>query len=78
MNLSPGSKERFNPAPLLLLASLLASLAGIAAFLFLFLPDFNIYWLILSPIILAFYQTPAVLIFKLYKKHRDRDRINTD
>ena len=78
MNHTPESKEKFNPAPLLLLASLLASLFGIAAFLFLFLPDFNIYWLILSPIILAFYQTPAVLLFKLYKKYRDRDHSNTD
>ena len=69
--------KNFNPAPLLLLASILASLGGLAAFLLLFLPDFNVYWLILSPIILAFYQAPAAFLFKLYKKHRDRDRSET-
>jgi len=53
-----------------LAASILAFLGGIASFLFLFLPDFNIFWFILSPIILAFYQTPAVLLYRLYKKKK--------
>lgn len=46
----------------------LASAGGIAAFIVLFVLDFNIYWLILSPIIFALYQAPAVLLFSLWKK----------
>ncbi len=61
---------KISGTPLLLAASILAFLGGIAAFLFLFLPDFNIFWFILSPIILAFYQTPAVLLYRLYKKKK--------
>lgn len=52
---------------LLLLASILASLGGIAAFIYLFVPDWNIYWLILSPIIFALYQVPAVFLYWLRK-----------
>jgi len=48
----------------------IASAAGIAGFIFLFVLDFNIYWLILSPIILALYQAPAVYLFWLWKKRR--------
>jgi len=55
---------------LLLASSILASLAGVAAFIFLFAPDFNIYWLILSPIILALYQIPAVFLYRLWKKRK--------
>jgi hypothetical protein len=55
-------------APLLLAASILASMGGIALFLLLFIPDFNIFWLILSPVILVIYQFPAVLLFRLWKK----------
>lgn len=46
------------------------SLAGLAAFLFLFIRDFSIYWLILSPVILAIYQFPAYLVFRVYRKRR--------
>lgn len=46
------------------------SLAGLAAFLFLFIRDFSIYWLILSPVILAIYQFPAFLVFRIYRKRR--------
>ncbi|MFQ6108767.1 MAG: hypothetical protein ACE5L7_04355 [Candidatus Aminicenantales bacterium] len=56
---------------LLLAAALLASAAGIAAFVFLFVLDFNIYWLILSPIIFALYQWPAVYLFWLWKKKKN-------
>jgi hypothetical protein len=34
----------------------------------LFTPDFNIYWLILSPVIIALYQAPAAYLFRLYKR----------
>ena len=57
---------------MLLIASILASLAGILFFIVLFLPDFNIFWLILSPIIIAFYQVPAVYIFWLWKKKKNK------
>ena len=56
----------------LLVASILASLAGIALFIILFVPDFNIYWLIISPIIIALYQAPAAYLFYLYRKTKDR------
>ena len=49
-------------------ASVFLSLGGIAAFILLFVLDFNVYWLILSPIILALYQVPAVFVFWLWKK----------
>jgi hypothetical protein len=49
-------------------ASVMLSLAGIAAFILLFALDFSVYWLILSPIILALYQFPAVFVFWLWKK----------
>ena len=40
------------------------------AFFLLFIPDFNVYWLIISPIILALYQAPAVLLYYFYKKRK--------
>ncbi|HEN20819.1 MAG TPA: hypothetical protein ENN86_02295 [Desulfobacteraceae bacterium] len=57
---------------LLLPAALIASVAGVAAFIILIIPDFNIYWLIVSPIIIAFYQAPAVYIYWLWKKKTGR------
>jgi hypothetical protein len=63
---------------LLLATSILASLAGVAAFIFLFAPDFNIYWLILSPIILALYQTPAIFLYRLWKKRKTQKTKETD
>ena len=53
--------------PLFWLAVLL-SLLGIGAFILLFAPIFNIYWLILAPIILTLYQLPAIYVFNLWKK----------
>jgi hypothetical protein len=50
----------------------LASAGGIALFIVLFIPDINIYWIILSPVILALYQAPAVFLFWLWKKHRSK------
>jgi hypothetical protein len=46
------------------------SAAGLAGFVYLFVRDFNIYWLILSPVIIAFYQVPAAFVFWLHKKRR--------
>jgi hypothetical protein len=53
---------------LLLILSILASLLGLAAFLFLFIPGFNVFTLIVSPIIIACYQAPAAVLFGLYRK----------
>ena len=50
--------------------SILFCLAGLGGFVFLFAKDFNIYWLILSPVIIALYQVPAVYFFWLYKRAR--------
>ena len=57
---------------LLFYASIMASIAGIALFIILFIPDFNIYWLIISPIILALYQAPAAYLFYLYRKTKHK------
>jgi len=50
----------------------LLSLAGFAAFVYLFLLDLNLFYLILSPVILAVYQFPAVLVFRLWKGWKRR------
>lgn len=59
---------RPDPRPFLALA---LSLLGIAGFIFLFVRDFSIYWLILSPVIFVIYQFPAFVVFWLYKKKRN-------
>ena len=60
----------------MLIAAIILSLLGIAAFVFLFAHDFNIYWLILSPVIFAIYEFPAVLAFWFYKKKRNKKLAN--
>jgi len=57
---------------LLLLLSVLASIVGFAAFLFLFIPGFNVFTLIVSPIIIACYQAPAAVLFGMYRKLKKR------
>jgi predicted membrane protein len=52
--------------------AVILSVLGIVGFIFLFIRDFNIYWLILSPVIFVVYQFPAFVVFWLYKKKRDR------
>ncbi|MBU4253222.1 MAG: hypothetical protein KJ727_01310 [Acidobacteria bacterium] len=64
---------RFSLSLFLLLLSILLSLGGIVAFIVLFVPDFNIFWMFLSPIIIIFYQTPAVFCFRQYKKQRRKE-----
>lgn len=51
-----------------LVAAVVCFLGGLTAFFFLFILDFNIYWLILAPVILAIYLSPAAYFFWLYKK----------
>jgi membrane protein YdbS with pleckstrin-like domain len=55
---------------LLLTAAILLSAGGIAGFALLFVRDMNVFWVILSPIIFAMYQIPAVFFFHLWKKSR--------
>lgn len=59
-------------APLWITGSILFSIAGFIAFFLLFIPDFNMYWLILAPVILVMYQAPAVLLFYFYKKRKKK------
>ena len=54
----------------LLVASIILSLAGIGGFVWIFARNFNIYWLILSPVIITLYELPAVYAFRLYRKKR--------
>jgi hypothetical protein len=57
---------------LLLIGSIVAAIAGIVIFLILFIPDFNIYWLILAPVIIACYEAPAALLYWLYKRQKQK------
>jgi hypothetical protein len=71
----PAQETAVPPAkrsPAFLALSVLMSIGGMAAFIFLFVRDFNVYWLILSPIIIALYQFPAVVFYWLYKGGRVR------
>jgi hypothetical protein len=55
-----------------LTACLLLSLGGVALFVFLFVPHMSLFELIISPVILAVYQFPAVILFRLWKGWRRR------
>lgn len=61
------------PPVLWLLSSLILSLLGVAAFVVLFVMDFNIYWLILSPVIFAMYQLPAIVLFWIWKRKKEKE-----
>jgi len=66
------STDRRGNAFIFLALSIVLSLGGVAGFVVLFVRDFNVYWLILTPVILAVYQIPAVFFFWLYKRRRLR------
>ncbi len=53
-------------------ACILLSLAGIAIFIFLFIPIMNVFWFILSPIVFAMYQLPAVYLYWRWKRWKAR------
>jgi hypothetical protein len=53
-----------------LVASVVLGLAGLVGFVWIATRDFNIYWLILSPVIITLYELPAVYAFRLYRKKR--------
>jgi Ca2+/Na+ antiporter len=57
---------------LLVLASVVLSLGGIFGFVYLFLLDLNVYWIILSPVILAVYELPAVYVYWLFRRRKAR------
>ncbi len=59
-------------ASIWILGSIMFSIGGFVAFFLLFIPDFNVYWLILSPVIIVMYQAPAVLLFYFYKKRKKK------
>jgi len=61
-----------NLGGLFLVLAVLLSIGGLAAFVYLFVLDFNLYWLILSPVILALYELPATFFFWLFKRARRR------
>ena len=64
------TKKKKLYAPLWIFGSIVFSIGGFVAFFLLFIPDFNIYWLILSPVIIVMYQAPAVVLFYFYKKRK--------
>jgi hypothetical protein len=55
------------PRALLALAILLSA-GGLAAFVYLFVLNFDVSTLFLSPVIIALYQVPATFVFWLYKR----------
>ncbi len=61
-------------ARIYLVLSIALCLAGLAGFVLLFARDLNVYWLILSPVIIAVYQVPAAYCFWLYKRARGGKR----
>ena len=67
---------KINPHVWLVIA-IVAMVGGLAAFFFLFILDFTIYWLILAPVIMAIYQIPAAYFFWLYKRTK-RARIESE
>jgi hypothetical protein len=64
--------RKINPK-IWLVVSIFAAVGGLVAFVFLFVLDFNVYWLILSPLIIAIYESPAAYFFWLYKKTKLTD-----
>lgn len=53
-----------------LVAAGLLSAGGLAFSLWLIITNFSLIWLIISPVLIAFYQSPAVLIFRIWKRRR--------
>lgn len=48
------------------------SLLGVGLFIVLFVPIFNVFWLVLAPVILAVYQLPALFVFRAWKRRTER------
>lgn len=74
--MTPRAKKIYSV--LWLAACVLLSLLGFAVFIFLFVPIINVFWFILSPIILATYQIPAVYLYWRWKKWKGRSDNNNE
>ena len=59
-------------------ASLVLALGGLAGFILIFVRHMNVYWFILSPIILSVYEIPAVVVYGTWKKRRRGKRKPAD
>jgi hypothetical protein len=68
------SNLRPDPSFFLLAGAIILSLAGLAGFFLLFVRKMNVYWFILSPMIIAIYQIPAAVVYSLWKKRRRKMR----
>ncbi len=55
-------------------AALALAVCGLAGFILLFVRGMNVYWFILSPIILAVYEMPAVAVYAAWKRRRAKAR----
>ncbi|MGZ5487829.1 MAG: hypothetical protein ACXWF4_04810, partial [Candidatus Aminicenantales bacterium] len=53
-----------------LVAAAVLAMAGIGAFVWISVLNFTIYWLILSPVIIAVYELPAFYAFWVYRRKR--------
>ena len=69
----PSLGSRLLPA-----GAVLFALGGLAAFILLFVRRMNVFWFILSPLILAVYEIPAVVLAWLWKRGRKRDSALSD
>ncbi|MCX6559607.1 MAG: hypothetical protein NTZ26_03760 [Candidatus Aminicenantes bacterium] len=58
---------------LFLAASVVFSLGGLTAFVLIFARHMNVYWFILSPLILAVYQFPGVVMLWLWRRRKKMD-----
>jgi hypothetical protein len=71
--------EALRPADRLwLTASLILALGGLAGFFLIFVRHMNVYWFILSPMILAVYEIPAVVVYGTWKKRRRKAAPESD
>jgi hypothetical protein len=67
--------DRLRPSDRLwLTGAFVLALGGLAGFILIFVRHMNVYWFILSPIILAVYEIPAVTVYGTWKKRRQRSR----
>jgi UDP-N-acetylmuramyl pentapeptide phosphotransferase/UDP-N-acetylglucosamine-1-phosphate transferase len=63
--------EHLRPADRLwLTGALVLALGGLAGFILIFVRHMDVYWFILSPMILAVYEIPAVVVYGTWKKRR--------
>jgi UDP-N-acetylmuramyl pentapeptide phosphotransferase/UDP-N-acetylglucosamine-1-phosphate transferase len=66
--------DRLRPSDRLwLTGALVLALGGLAGFILIFARHMNVYWFILSPIILAVYEIPAVTVYGTWKKRRRKN-----